>query len=765
MPAAEESGSSVDAEGAQQNIQANSVKTVKTIHKGTQEQAKKSHGTGKTEGEKDEQEESYTEDTEDMPAAEESDRSLDAEGAQDEENDNRNCKPGQKRFNIFITKKQWDKITPKHDMNKLRSPWTDILYNEFLKENPCCTLAYKYQHVKKSHSHKKKCHYFSAKAKCTFDDCAAVYIFSKRKKPKSTDRKIRFQVIRIGAVTHRKNLRRFRPAKYLRRGKIAKAITKGVSNFHYAMLKKTPVDEIIAGNITRSMTKDVLKKISSEVKKSSRLHNDVMLELMLTQKVIRESSSHASFKGYLQHLQIDPFGLHLYTQGGLNILAEHLKKPSPVTLYLDATGSVVQKIPDQNKKVLYYALVLPGMGKDSPPLPVTELVSNSHSVPAISHWLMEFKRKLSNQTKKQIAQVETDHSWAMINSALIAFNKENVSVYLDRAYEIGMGQNKEIPTFTVLHLCSAHILKAVLQTLVKQTTEKGIKEYALYTFAYLLNCTSMKMAVEVFYHMCVLFDSEEDTEVVNQSKAYLDVCILENKGLKVEESDQMMEGENIIMDKTANTIIGKSPFTRVFQLQRKQAECDVLSDDAVGTKNHYHCPGVIDVLLKSYMGIFPLWSGLLLGDLSRHMKTEIVKRREKKSDEKPKTRDTNCHVELWFNLVKHSILQNKRYLRPAEFVSKMYASMQGRYIEHIMQHNLPEEILDKLNTSSGKSGDDPIEHWNKRNSSARRSKSKSKYFNPPKKLTKPKSKMKAATVKQDHRDKDAQVCFCICIVM
>ena len=78
--------------------------------------------------------------------------------------------------------------------------------------------------------------------------------------------------------------RKFRPAKYLRRGQIAKAINQGVSNFHYAMLKKTPLDEIIAGNITRSLTKDVLKKISSEVRKSTQLHNDIMLELMLSQK-------------------------------------------------------------------------------------------------------------------------------------------------------------------------------------------------------------------------------------------------------------------------------------------------------------------------------------------------------------------------------------------------------------------------------------------------------------------------------------------------
>lgn len=47
-------------------------------------------------------------------------------------------------------------------MNRLRSPWTDTLYHEFLKENP---LVFKYHNVKKRYCDKKKCNYFSAKEK------------------------------------------------------------------------------------------------------------------------------------------------------------------------------------------------------------------------------------------------------------------------------------------------------------------------------------------------------------------------------------------------------------------------------------------------------------------------------------------------------------------------------------------------------------------------------------------------------------------------
>lgn len=172
----------------------------------------------------------------------------------------------------------------------------------------------------------------------------------------------------------------------------------------------------------------------------------------------------------------------------------------------------MQKVFDQNKQLLYYALVLPDMGKDKPPLPVTEMITNSHSIPSISHWLMEFKRELSYTTKRRIKQVKTDYSWALINSVLLSFNKENISVYLTRA------------------------LKWCLDKL-----NRGTQEYATFRFAFLLNCTSMQVALGVFYHMCVLFDAEEYTHLVQQSKIYLDKCVLKTQDMELEESDIQWE--------------------------------------------------------------------------------------------------------------------------------------------------------------------------------------------------------------------------------
>lgn len=63
-----------------------------------------------------------------------------------------------------------------------------------------------------------------------------------------------------------------------------------------------------------------------------------MLELLLIQKIMKETDlSYRYFPAYVQHLQVDPFGEHLYTETGFAILIQHLRK-GPLTLYLDATG-------------------------------------------------------------------------------------------------------------------------------------------------------------------------------------------------------------------------------------------------------------------------------------------------------------------------------------------------------------------------------------------------------------------------------------------
>lgn len=58
-----------------------------------------------------------------------------------------------------------------------------------------------------------------------------------------------------------------------------------------------------------------------------------------------------------------------------------------------------------------------------------------------------------------------------------------------------------------------------------------------------------------------------------------------------------------------------------FKKVSKEVEEELEKEDSETTHNEentYFCPGILDVLSDTSSGIFPLWNGLLLGDLKRY---------------------------------------------------------------------------------------------------------------------------------------------------
>lgn len=108
----------------------------------------------------------------------------------------------------------------------------------------------------------------------------------------------------------------------------------------------------------------------------------------------------------------------------------------------------------------------------------------------------------------------------------------------------------------------------------------------------------------------------------------------------------------------ATTISGKSPFYAFFQQIMKEMKEEMVDDDTgLATEdNPYFCPGILTVLFDMYLAIFPLWSGLLLGDLMNECHEQYMEITKKQ----PKTRDANCHIERWFGIVKHSIMHKEK---------------------------------------------------------------------------------------------------------
>ena len=160
-------------------------------------------------------------------------------------------------------------------------------------------------------------------------------------------------------------------------------------------------------------------------------------------------------------------------------------------------------------------------------------------------------------------------------------------------------------------------------------------------------------------------------------------------------------------------------------------------DDPRLEENLYHSKDRLVTVLNQWMSIFPLWSGIFLGDLSCYSKDneETPKKEENKTrstntkKEENKTRSTNSLVENYFGIIKQDIPKKKR-LRPAEFVRKQYMNIKGKLSEI-------ETVVPSSKKVSKKSTKKDQEQWKPKKDS---SKKKCFYFTPPVKFPKPKNK-------------------------
>ena len=79
---------------------------------------------------------------------------------------------------------------------------------------------------------------------------------------------------------------------------------------------------------------------------------------------------------------------------------------------------------------------LSGDGKNKQALPVSEMVTNDHTLANLSFWLMTFLTKVRKITANKVSQVETDYSWDLMQGILLTFNRQDILGYLEMLCKI-----------------------------------------------------------------------------------------------------------------------------------------------------------------------------------------------------------------------------------------------------------------------------------------------------------------------------------------
>ena len=117
---------------------------------------------------------------------------------------------------------------------------------------------------------------------------------------------------------------------------------------------------------------------------------------------------------------------------------------------------------------------------------------------------------------------------------------------------------------------------------------------------------------------------------------------------------------------TPGQIRVQSPFNAFFK--RHVIDVNEQKEEGSESENPYYLPEVINMMVKDYMPLLPLWTGLML---------------EKEGDSR-KTRDNNAPVEAWMNVIKNSILRKERSMRVGKLIRLIHRDLKGRLRKHVL---------------------------------------------------------------------------------
>ena len=437
-----------------------------------------------------------------------------------------------------------------------------------------------------------------------------------------------------------------------------------------SLLLTENIQEILHGNISSRITESAIDTLAKIVHHNKTTRHTIY-DLMELETTLRATDAqYTKLAGYIQGVNSVPFKMGMYTELGIRILAATLLKQPDTVLHIDATGSVVKKVADIKKRVNYYAAVLPGNGRGHPPLPVAEYMTSDNGVASLTSWLMNFLYDAEKIATLKVQRVETDFSYALLHAVNKAFNDCSLVNYVNTCYKIATEAEVPNPPQTILHICTNHAIKAIVNGVGRQTKNKDVRNFYGYVCTRMLRDVSLPSVVTTFRHLCILVLSPNLGDEANRSLEYLQDIIKKKSADEDSSSDSDSEDEdsnNICFDffHYSGPAIKDTLFAQHFRSVKNEVEANNVNTS--GPENVYHCPKVIQYLVTTWMPVLPLWTGIIIS---------------KKDPQK--THHSNAYAEVWFWIVKNQILNKVLRRDHIDFVRVMYRTIQARYVRYVL---------------------------------------------------------------------------------
>ncbi|CAF4999893.1 unnamed protein product, partial [Rotaria sp. Silwood1] len=437
-------------------------------------------------------------------------------------------------------------------------------------------------------------------------------------------------------------------------------------------MQKRSIHEKNANNYDRvGRSRQILRKIKSETTCESLLAPDVDYGLSkLYEKYKNEINIDGKVTGAIQLISKHPSKIIIFTETAIRLF-DSLINQKNITISWDATGAIIRE-QNNSPKYLYYELTmtLPGVVSEDGLIPISSMISSSHSLIDIIHWLELFKYHYSQVfVGKEFPKpklILSDRAQVFLCAAIKVWNNEKMQDFLDRSYRIvnGDATNEDLQ-LTNIHACMAHVLIDTRRTINKFII-KEYRELAIWSIALLINsCTwiefkhNWQLICLVFLqihldgkhvqqkHLDILLDKirkiKSDSNTYNAVKSsnnfesdnptnLYDSNIYNFFDDKYDDDDDPEPNNRFLKTKTKNIIVDEEQETNStnskFKTVINKIFYDALIDTGISKEDVFgaRASGILKwfkYLNRYFMPTAPIWSNMLLGNASRHRRLAV----------------------------------------------------------------------------------------------------------------------------------------------
>ncbi|KAJ8017929.1 Ubiquitin carboxyl-terminal hydrolase 36 [Holothuria leucospilota] len=631
-----------------------------------------------------------------------------------------------------VDENDWKKLRSDQNGTRLPLQWVNVFYKGLRQSNPFCTLMFKRHRVSRKGSRKTSGDLFTAHAYCSRKPTCTVSATL------AMGYNLKCRVCYSGRVKHKTDETSQRPVRADERKDLQDELWSShcPSRVHTERLGKLDPHVLASGNLTGVGTDgSVFKQISYEGRR--RLQSDKEL---LTSLLLKEQGN---LKDYIRQISASPSYVVTFTDAGVRLFHELAKT---VPLHWDATGSVAWK--HGGKEYLYYAIIFPNptrqeKGEKSSPCPIAELISTNQSEPTITNWLQLLryreKRLYGHKNITTPCLISSDRSLPLLVSSLKVFSGETMKQYLQRSWRIVSGEasNADLNGM-VIHSGLSHFMKDGKEY-CRKYYKKENAWFGMSLFRLLAAVRLKQEFVQLLYSICIVLRAEH----------YSPLCRLHMKKLlnmirQRESSDAELE-ENIDTQVEQDT---KDEAKGEFSPPKKSSKARDTEEDALMQEssnfkslghsidrdakealaneemekdydkskvNKYIGMQLLDRMLTYVLPTIPIWSNMILGDLTRHSSKYTNAKYDKTRYFIRNPPKTQGYMEAYNKIFKMTTVANFRF-RLDELLEKMFTGVKAQQRKFVLQYKVQKKkkvgkkattlVEEKWKKTSRKTSDD-----------------------------------------------------------